>query len=526
MFGIRCLSVVVLYGYVFSYISVLPILMRPNSFQNAELRRYFEIEYPKCEKKYLELDWNKGSKCTKIQNFHEYTGLLLWEFGPSTCEANAECWTGVLSCGILKQISVKNMYDFSSHDNFINWTMKSIHLYPRVAGNEIMAPIVYYTNIDVGNQTLLSEVLYFNYSITIPGEYKVEARLEEFYPGQLREWSMNEIEQGYDIESSNYLMTPTLDNCSKESIPKASLLINSPSPLKIVVLQGNEDDSAKSRLISPLPICPSANNSGRYIVIPSDISDLCESSAFISKSKIASNMKVPLRERFEKLLQIRKEYIIHVTKMKPKISKELSRIRSNYMYSNISNDSKWHYQETFKFVLFSDISIRYALTLNCRHINDNVCLLMDVSAIGSDTAGDVDPRLEIFAPYDCRYEIKSSSEVSFLFFVLYVCVFNYLRILITFKVTSSRQLNKCFSKNNSRPFNIIFHGDSLTRELFAETLFATNTEVVSSEKLKESMSSNQHHVSIYSLSCCVYSAILLFMGTKCRTQLYLIKQTK
>ena len=89
---------------------------------------------------------------------------------------------------IKKHIEALNVTQSRIHipDRFA-WTIKSLYIYMRTNGPKLAAPDQRYVTVEGQNATE-TDLIIAQYGTVIPGEYKLEIFLQEFYPGALYMW--------------------------------------------------------------------------------------------------------------------------------------------------------------------------------------------------------------------------------------------------------------------------------------------------------------------------------------------------
>ena len=161
---------------------------------------YYYSGKKECQKFLKTYNPEYPTPCKGIGQLFRMTGILLWPFGPKTCTTYTDCWIGVLACGEPNENSLKNMgYDLITKSlsswnqgarvpQMLGWSIRSLVLYIRVVGNEIVVPEQRYTSVlemnGQGNDVLLAQ-----YVLTKPGSYQIEMRVFELYPSVLYNWT-------------------------------------------------------------------------------------------------------------------------------------------------------------------------------------------------------------------------------------------------------------------------------------------------------------------------------------------------
>ena len=67
------------------------------------------------------------------------------------------------------------------------WSIKSLYIYMRMNGPKLVVPDQRYVTV-VGQNATDTDFIIAQYGTVIPGEYKLEMFLQEFYPGALYTW--------------------------------------------------------------------------------------------------------------------------------------------------------------------------------------------------------------------------------------------------------------------------------------------------------------------------------------------------
>ena len=67
------------------------------------------------------------------------------------------------------------------------WSIKSLYIYMRMNGPKLVVPDQRYVTV-VGQNATDTDFIIAQYGTVIPGEYKLEIFLQEFYPGALYMW--------------------------------------------------------------------------------------------------------------------------------------------------------------------------------------------------------------------------------------------------------------------------------------------------------------------------------------------------
>ena len=87
-----------------------------------------------------------------------------------------------------KRIEALNVTQSRIHiPDRIEWSIKSLYIYMRTNGPKLAAPYQRYVTV-VGQNATNTDFIIAQYGTVIPGEYKLEIFLQEFYPGALYMW--------------------------------------------------------------------------------------------------------------------------------------------------------------------------------------------------------------------------------------------------------------------------------------------------------------------------------------------------
>jgi len=363
-------------------------------------------------------------------------GILLWGFAPSmNCSIHSKCWFGVISCGNFKGDTLHEQYvkaniQYSTQSERVNtiksstfdpnqfvkvlplqlnFTLRALHIIVRIVGREILAPetllfvVPNSVHGGVGEEIIIAE-----YSLTIPGDYVIEYMLSSFFPGIMYNYTIHEIQQGLDtLHAETYF-----DRKSIRSFP-----------IKVTLSGGSR--SHEAHMTSQLPYCPNGNHPGRWIVFPEEVARQCGAGSYIS-----SISRLPyLATNYDKIERITRQYTMHALTLK--YETVMGSVLKGLKNSSLPDDVRIYYKEL----------VRYA--------HGNVCLLMYLGI----NHPYYDNRLELFAPYECRYRIMTPGEG-----------------------------RKCL--RDKERTDILFHGDSISRDLFQKVSEQLDLAHVSPEELK------------------------------------------
>jgi hypothetical protein len=267
--------------------------------------------------------------CRGSSLLHHMTGMIPWVFGPNNCSTYSACWLGVLTCGDVNSVKmkldafkkgsekyVKEQIIHTRTDTgltleqfmkvpFQGWSLKGLHTLIRLVGPELVAPRMHLVPLPSSwgaAARSYGDVLIAQYNMTIPGQYKLEARLLEFYPMSLFSWTRQQLHRGYDAWASVYL-GPTEWRCPrpfqacglKNFSPKCdqkAFVSNSINKM-ITIRDGGarcQDHWDKARAgpldrsgKPALPLCSGGAHPGRWIQIPPIVASRCGAEPFISK---------------------------------------------------------------------------------------------------------------------------------------------------------------------------------------------------------------------------------------------------
>ena len=181
-------------------------------------------------------------------------------------------------------------------------------------GYETLVPKMQYSVLQSQNKTSAPEVMIGSYMLTVPGPYKMEMRLQGFYPGKLFKLSTNEISHGLQAKSSVFLGgceprcrpfvpcdTPfNLPQCDVESfIPKSPFSLHSP-------YRTNSCEEQRG----PLPYCTRGNHPGRWLEIPASVLATCNTTGYMAEwTKEKHKPGVKLSKVNEAALEIKKRFV-------------------------------------------------------------------------------------------------------------------------------------------------------------------------------------------------------------------------
>ena len=85
------------------------------------------------------------------------------------------------------------------------WSIKSLYIYMRMNGPKLVVPDQRYVTV-VGQNATNTDFIIAQYGTVIPGEYKLEIFLQEFYPGALYMWDQIQREVwGMEVSGNIFL---------------------------------------------------------------------------------------------------------------------------------------------------------------------------------------------------------------------------------------------------------------------------------------------------------------------------------
>lgn len=346
----------------------------------------------------------RNNLCRGNAMLYQTTGLLVWPFGPiDQCSTNSECWFGFLTCGSFQQDKLTELfnsgYQSDPHSSihpssFKEWSIKALDITSRIVGLESLVPFVSHVTITANNKHI--EVILAQYTLTIPGHYTIEMRLQGLYPGLLYNWKPEDLSKGVEMYHSIFLggsegRCPPYVNCGPYNIPLCdvkSLVGNAPYRMKST---HRVVDCPSDKVPSILPLCHGGNNPGRWIRIPDSVLEVCGASKFEKDMKDEHQRQFGKRQDFNKYAAIVTAYAHHTQHLS-----EDKMWESVKHHSHQSNDNQIYY----------DILSRYA--------GGNICALANIE----DLPTPLDGRLELFAPYDCKYRLFTSEQVTIITYLI------------------------------------------------------------------------------------------------------------
>jgi hypothetical protein len=375
----------------------LPSLKSVDLHDLENFAQFYQTGHEKCLKM-LKNPTDLNSLNSIQQKFLSDFGILFFEFGPlAECPTFSKCWFGILSCGDFKTDSFSQWYkvaastvspvprDLESSSRlplrqvpkFLGWSLRSLHLQFRIVGSEVLFPEIAYLPSD-------NLILCF-YTLTIPGSYNIEVVPREFFPGTLFDYSETEKLEGFDLLHSQFLQS---------SGPPVLNIHPMKSPL--VLCNEKEEKQKKTsnkflKLPSPLPVCSGGAHEGRYITLPPESLEICGANRFLE--------------------------MIYSARKRTGDSKVFAAIGRRYIAS--SDHSKHHDQLLRKFLIeqYRNTSLsskeRSHFKEILRHTDEesSLCPLIVINDWNLETSRFKHTRHEIFAPYSCRYNFYSPSQV-------------------------------------------------------------------------------------------------------------------
>lgn len=340
----------------------------------------------------------RNNDCRGNAMLYQITGMLVWPFGPiDQCPTNSECWFGYLVCGNFEKEKVMKHFSSGSRPSLVqapdfnpSWSIRSLDVTTRIIGLESLVPMISYVNI-TKSEAVQVEILLAQYTLTIPGDYTIEMRLQGFYPGLLHHWKPEVLRKGVEMYHSVFLggcegRCPPYQNCGPYNIPLCdvkSFVGNSPYRMKATHREVTCTSTAHSR--DNLPFCHGGNHAGRWIRIPESVIEVCGIEKYENDLANERKRQQGKRQEFSKYSAITTAYAAHTQHLSP--------------------DKMW---ESVKLIdPHASTNEKIHLQILQRYSGGNICSLATVE--GPLTP--LDGKLELFAPYDCRYHLFSSAQV-------------------------------------------------------------------------------------------------------------------
>lgn len=265
---------------------------------------------------YIHLNYgpNARRECRGVSMMYHLTKELPWVFGPD-CSTYNSCWKGILTCSLEEDhktheeriTTFKNNYKYIIDENlknsdltitrwnnlkFTGWSLKALRLQFRVSGPEVVS--LRQQIVSINDNT---DVIIGRYMLTIPGTYKVFARLLDIYLMSLYDWTTQERNNGYDLWLGVYLggtETRCLPNkpCDVQKTccgcDAKALLPFIPSTFEVkdqyAKCYSSFSETFKKFLTKSPPKCTRGDHKGRWIDVPSIIKEKCHPEGYTNKS--------------------------------------------------------------------------------------------------------------------------------------------------------------------------------------------------------------------------------------------------
>ena len=181
--------------------------------------------------------------CRGNSMLYGLAGVVLWRFGPalSECKTYQHCWWGVLSCGKPNDTSIRELpldqirlqleattkskrerhkegdasgmsgqdpnITLPSLPPFLGFSLKSIFINARLVGAELVVPETRLLTLSAHEEALV-----FRFTLTQPHpSVRLEARLQDFYPSSLFNWS-RELAQDSGMSYSGFVFLGGTEN--------------------------------------------------------------------------------------------------------------------------------------------------------------------------------------------------------------------------------------------------------------------------------------------------------------------------
>ena len=330
---------------------------------------------------------SRNTRCRGNALFYRVTGLLVWPFGPwEYCPTHSQCWFGLLTCGQFNYSTLHGLYSNAHFEEerrkiikaftentttsrgvpiptesgqlphfpnisdfpltplppFKGWSLHALHVYTRVVGIETVVPRLYsmhlYPTSDVSSSAHKTtnshhrqptSILIGKYTLTIPGKYSLQIKLQGLYPGMLYDWSLPRIQEGRQAMHSIFLggsepRCQAYANCGPFTLPECeeAAHVGPQSFLPVTSTYSHNrcrnnvwlQPAAASPLSrSALPYCSSGNHPGRWIRLPESITAKCGAQQFVDQflaEQLAQKMRGG-RRVFAPLQRIVSEYALH-----------------------------------------------------------------------------------------------------------------------------------------------------------------------------------------------------------------------
>lgn len=214
---------------------------------------------------------------------HAMTGMLLWPFGPSSCEIGEECWTGVLSCGTP---TIKaTVYTPQINATYNGWSLGSMHIQIVIQSTlgEVVVPDMQLSGSPMPHST---DFIIGRFVLTTTGTFHVNMLLQGWFPSRLftpRAHPVSEqqwLKHFQQLSPLEIRCTPGA-RCSVDWYQQeCEALANVAETPKVLTSVDNgrcPDRWAKSTgSKNILQQCQGGNNDGRYLVLPNITNEICK----------------------------------------------------------------------------------------------------------------------------------------------------------------------------------------------------------------------------------------------------------
>jgi hypothetical protein len=345
----------------------------------------------------------RNNDCRGNAMFLQVTGLLIWPFGPiEECPTSSQCWFGYLTCGQFDQEKLTRV--FSSGRTplavvptpaFKEWSIRALDITTRVVGLETLVPFVSLVHLTDTEKNPI-EILLAQYTLTIPGQYTIEMRLQGLYPGLLYDWKPEDLIKGVEMYHSIFFggsecRCPPYVNCGPFNMPQCdvkSFLGKSPYQMRSVHRHvdcpaSSGSSHSKSSHVT-LPYCSGGNHPGRWIRVPDSVLTVCGADKYEQDLKDEHKRQIGKRQEFGKYAAVITAYSQHT--------------------QQVAVEKMW---EPIKAAEHHTPHEKVYLEVLSRYSGGNICSLANIE----DPPTPLDGKLEIFAPYDCKYRLLTSAEV-------------------------------------------------------------------------------------------------------------------
>jgi hypothetical protein len=209
--------------------------------------------------------------------------------------------------------------------SFKDWTISSLHIDTRLVGYETVVPKTQYTTLpSVDGRDHGAEVLISEYILTIPGEYKLEMRLQGLYLGKMFQWTPRHVEEGAEALQSIFLggcenRCPPNVNCGPFNLPecdKKSFVVNSPFVVNSTYY-GTHAMECLDKQEQKLPYCTGGNHPGRWLEIPKEVLDTCQVEKYMKEWNAERERLKGKRLVFEGYIAVRTRFNEHCQSTPP-----------------------------------------------------------------------------------------------------------------------------------------------------------------------------------------------------------------